>query len=165
MRSHRALLLSTMLLVALATTGCFTKSAPPPAELAARIITSEHLNPNADGVPSPVVVRFYEMKSTAKFQNTDFFTLFDDDTGTLASDLITKDEFRFNPGESKTINRRLDPATRFIGVMAAYRDIEKAGWQAVSAITEHKLNAFTILLGRNEISISITESDGKAKNK
>lgn len=161
MRIPNALLISVFMLLAATTSGCLTKKTPPPAELTAKIVTSEHLNPNAEGVPSPLVVRIYELKSTAKFNNTDFFSLFDDDTQALGADLLAKDEFHFNPGESNTIQRRLDPATRFIGVMAAFRDLEKSIWQATAPIAEHKLNSYTILMGRNEISISVTQADGK----
>ena len=159
MRTHRTLTLCALLLLSITTSGCFTKKAPPPTQLAAKIVTSQHLNPNADGAPSPLVVRLYELKSTAKFKNADFFSLFDNDTQALGADLLAKDEFRFNPGDSKALQRKLDPATRFIGVMAAYRDLEKSVWQTTAPIAEHQLNSYTILLGRNEISISVTQPE------
>jgi len=163
MLRHHVIRLMTLLFVALAMTGCFTKKAPPPTELSAKFLTSEYLNPNADGVPSPIVVRLYELKSTARFNNTDFFSLFDNDVTVLGSDLLNKDGFSFNPDESKTIHRILDPATRFIAVMAAYRDLETSTWRATSVISEHKLNTFTIHLDNNKLSILTGSSDTDKK--
>ena len=154
MRIRHFILTVVLLLTGIGLTGCFTKEPPPPTVMLAKFLTSGHLNPNADGEPSPVIVRLYELKSTGNFNNSDFFGLFDDDTNVLAEDLVARDELRFNPNETKTIQRELDPATRHIGVLAAFRDLEKSTWRAVIQITEHKLNAYTILLGRNDISIS-----------
>ncbi len=154
MRMRQAILIVLLILFGIALTGCFTKKPPPPSLMVAKFLTSSHLNPNADGVPSPVIVRLYELKSAGKFNDSDFFGLFDDESGTLADDLVARDELRFNPNETRTVNRELDPATRHIGILAAFRDLDEAVWRSVIQITEHQLNAYTILLGQNEISIS-----------
>ena len=154
MRIRPFMLTAVLILMGIALTGCFTKEPPPPSVLVAKFLTSSHLNPNADGAPSPVIVRLYELKSAGNFMGNDFFSLYDDDSTVLADDLIAREEMRFNPNETKTINRELDPKTRHIGVLAAFRDLDESSWRAVAKITEHETNAFTILLGRNEISIS-----------
>lgn len=156
MRMHRPLLIITLVLAAVVTPGCFTKKDPAPTLMLAKILTSSHLNPNADGEPSPIIVRLYELRSIGKFQNSDFFSLFDDETNTLANDLVVREEFRFNPEEAKTLNRELNPATRYIGISAAFRDLEEAKWRAVLEITEHQQNTYTILLGRSDISVTET---------
>lgn len=154
MRIRQPMLTAVLILLGITLTGCFTKQPPPPSQMVAKFLTSSHLNPNADGSPSPVIVRLYELKSAGNFKNSDFFSLFDDESNVLADDLVARDELRFNPNETKTINRELDPATRHIGVLVAFRDLDKANWRSVIQITEHEVNAYTILLGRNEISIS-----------
>ncbi|MEN8179346.1 MAG: type VI secretion system lipoprotein TssJ [Pseudomonadota bacterium] len=154
MRIRQLMLTAVLILLGISLTGCFTKKPPPPSLLVAKFLTSSHLNPNADGAPSPVIVRLYELKSAGNFKNNDFFSLFDDESNVLADDLVARDELRFNPNETKTINRELNPATRHIGILVAFRDLDKANWRSVIQITEHEINAYTILLGRNEISIS-----------
>lgn len=156
MRMHHPLLIIMFILTVAVTPGCFTKKGPAPTQILAKILTSSHLNPNADGEPSPIILRLYELRSVGKFQNSDFFSLFDDETNTLANDLVVREEFRFNPNETKTLNRELNPATRYIGISAAFRDLEEANWRAVLEINEHQKNAYTILLGRSDISVTET---------
>jgi type VI secretion system protein VasD len=157
MRIRQLIVAAVLILSGLALSGCFTKEPPPPSTLVAKFLTSSHLNPNVDGAPSPVIVRLYELKSTGNFMGNDFFSLFDDESTVLADDLIAREEMRFNPNETKTINRELDPMTRHIGVLAAFRDLDKSSWRAAVSISEHQTNAFTILLGQNEISISASK--------
>ena len=157
MRIRQPLLFAALILLGIAVTGCFTKKPPPPSILMAKILTSSHLNPNADGAPAPVIVRLYELKSAGNFSSSDFFSLYDDESSVLADDLIARDEMRFNPNETKTFTRELQPETRFIGILAAFRDLDQSVWRAVTQITEHETNAYTILLGRNEVSISASQ--------
>ncbi len=156
MRS-RHLLLFFILVLPLFFVGCGGKKAPPPTQLTAKFLASSQVNPNAEGTPSPVVVRFYELKTPGTFEDTDFFTLYDDDTAVLGADLVARDEFKVMPGEELPLLRELDPKTRFVGVMAAFRDLNNAIWRATAPITLHQLNAYTILLGRGEVSISETK--------
>lgn len=154
MRIRQPILTAVLILIGITLVGCFTKKPPAPSQMVAKFLTSSHLNPNADGDPSPIIVRLYELKSAGNFKNSDFFSLFDNESSALGDDLVARDELRFNPNETKTINRELDPATRYLGVLAAFRDLDNSSWRAVKQITEHQLNAYTILLGRNDISIS-----------
>ena len=158
MRIRHPILTAILILLGITLAGCFAKKPPPPSLMTAKFLTSSHLNPNADGEPSPIIVRLYELKSAGNFKNSEFFSLFDDESSVLANDLVARDELRFNPNETKIINRELDPATRYLGVLAAFRDLDKASWRAVVQITEHQLNAYTILLGRHDISISKNQS-------
>ncbi|RLJ19749.1 type VI secretion system lipoprotein TssJ [bacterium endosymbiont of Escarpia laminata] len=161
----RHLLLFITLTLSLFFAGCGEKKAPPPTQLAAKFLASLHVNPNAEGTPSPVVVRFYELKTPGIFEDTDFFTLYDDDIAVLGADLVARDEFKIMPGKTLPLLRELDPQTRFIGVMAAFRDLNNAIWRATAPIALHQVNAYTILLGRGEVSISETKSPEEEEQK
>jgi type VI secretion system protein VasD len=87
------------------------------------------LNPDLNGRPSPLVVRLYELKSLSVFNNADFFNLFEQDVALLGDELQMRDEFAFQPGETKTLQRDLRPDTRFLAIIGAYRDIENARWR------------------------------------
>ncbi|MDJ0806357.1 MAG: type VI secretion system lipoprotein TssJ [Gammaproteobacteria bacterium] len=154
MRTRQLITTAVLIFFGIALTGCFAKKPPPPSLLVAKFLTSSHLNPNADGAPSPVILRLYELKSAANFKSSDFFSLFDNESSVLAEELLARDELRFNPNETRTLDRELDPATRYLAVLVAFRDLDHATWRAVVKITEHETNAYTILLGRNEVSIS-----------
>ena len=56
-----------------------------PAEIEVTVEASDDLNPDFEGNPSPMVVRFYELKSPTAFNNAGFFALYDSDAAELAS--------------------------------------------------------------------------------
>ena len=98
------------------------------------IEASSGVNPNTSERASPIKVRIYELKDSAAFAEADYFSLDSADKVTLAADLLAKDEFILRPGESKRMERKSNPQTTAIGVLAGYRDLANATWRAV-----HKL--------------------------
>ena len=113
----------------LALAGC--ASAPKPAQVAGTIQASEQVNPSTSKRPSPLVLRVYELKTAATFNNADFMSLYQRDQAELGGDLLAREEFVLAPGESKTFGKTLAPDTRFLGVVAAYRDVEHARWRSI----------------------------------
>jgi type VI secretion system protein VasD len=119
---------------------------PPPPKLVISIAATAQLNPSANARPSPVVMRLYELKSPAQFMTADFMALFDQDRSTLAADLVTREEFVLQPGEIKTIDKLLDKETVALGVMVAFRNLEKAQWRAMAPLAAGKDNTVAVLL-------------------
>jgi type VI secretion system protein VasD len=110
-----------------------TIAAAPEAKVKASmtIAANGEINPDANGRPSPVVIRVYQLKADAAFSKSDFTPLYDDDQKALGPELITRDEFVLAPSESRTLDVTLSPDTRFIGAIAAFRDIRNAQWRAL----------------------------------
>jgi len=110
-----------------------TIAASPEAAVKApmTISTSADINPDANGRPSPVVVRVYQLKTDAAFTAAEFFALFDDDKKTLGPELISRDEFVLGPAERRTIDVAVASETRFVGAVAAFRDIRNAQWRVL----------------------------------
>ncbi|MCR5882497.1 type VI secretion system lipoprotein TssJ [Rhizobacter sp. J219] len=73
-------------------------------------------------------------------------SLFEKDQALLAGELVSREEFVLRPGESKPINKPLSPDTKFIGVMAAFRELERARWRAVVPVVAKKKNVVEITL-------------------
>ena len=96
--------------------------APKPARITGTIEASAQVNPSASKRPSPLLLRIYELKSAAAFNHADFMSLYQRDQAELATDLLGKDEFVLAPGESKGFAKTLALETRFLGVVAAFRD-------------------------------------------
>jgi type VI secretion system protein VasD len=118
-----SLLLPGLLVIGLLT-GCSSVSS-----IKAEMHADKGLNPDLNGRPSPLVVRVYELKSLSVFNNADFFNLFEQDVALLGDELQMRDEFSFQPGETRPLERELRPDTRYIGIIGAYRDIENARWR------------------------------------
>ena len=134
--------------------GCSTvrEVYPPYTEL--DIKASSDANPNIQGQASPVVVRVYELGAKDIFQNSGFFPLFSQDKGVLGPDLLKKSEFELRPTESKTIHRTLEPATRYLGIVVAYRDIGNANWRAVIPVDPDGHDTYSVDVNRLSLAIS-----------
>ncbi|MCP3869023.1 MAG: type VI secretion system lipoprotein TssJ [Gammaproteobacteria bacterium] len=156
MRHCHPLAFITYVILLFVLSGCASGPGEPPKTLLALHITaSPLLNPNTDGDPSPLVVRLYELKAETEFKTADFFTLFDQDRTILASDLAaSRKELEFKPGERRILDLELSPETRFIGILAAYRDLDNAIWRALTPIATRQANSLAIRLGENELTIA-----------
>lgn len=90
----------------------------------------ESLNPDYKGRPSPVNLIVFQLASGDVFQNADFFSLFEPDASVLGDDLLGRTQILLQPGEVREWVAEFSKETRFIGVVAAFRDIENAQWRA-----------------------------------
>ena len=106
----------------------------PGRELQLAVRAGNLLNPDFQGRPSPVVVRFYLLRAEITFGAADFFSLFERDAATLGADLVAREEVQLRPGRNVSITRDFPADARFLGVVAAFRDIEKSGWRALSSL-------------------------------
>ncbi|GAC1412746.1 MAG: hypothetical protein NVSMB6_14680 [Burkholderiaceae bacterium] len=103
---------------------------PKPTVFQISIAVATDVNPDVRGRASPVVAKMYELKNLAAFQSADFFALLDHEKDVLGDDLVAKDEVVLQPGKAQNMTREIHPEARFVGVFAAYRDIEHSKWRA-----------------------------------
>jgi type VI secretion system protein VasD len=151
-------LLSRMLMVGtlLGLVGCGgDDEPPPPAPPPPKIVNltvkaAPNVNPNGAGAPSPVVVHIYQLTGTTAFAETDFFTLQEDAAGALGDELVGNETFVLAPGGVEVYARELGEDVRFIGIIAAFRDLSAGKWRSFHAVPP----ATTTLL---EADISGTE--------
>jgi type VI secretion system protein VasD len=130
--------------------------APPlPSIAELSFVIDANVNPDASGRPSPVVVRIYELKSLAAFNRADFFSLYEKDREQLGADLVNRDELPMMPGGKPQAITTLRSDTRYLGVVAAFRDIERARWRASTPIFVNQTTRMEIKLDRNEIAIRL----------
>src|SRR5450631_1673622 len=128
MRTLPAMSIGVLLTACVSLVGCKTKPPkppppPPPVMLTFAFRASSDVNPDAQSRPSPVVVRFYELKDDAAFKDADIYALFDKEQATLGSALVVREEYELAPGEHRTKSLQLPPEVHFMAVVAAYRDI------------------------------------------
>jgi type VI secretion system protein VasD len=152
--SRRTALLTACGAVVGALAGCAKPAAPPkPKVLTIDVQAAANVNPDARGRPSPVVVRVYELKSAAGFEGADFVSLHEKDQSLLGGDIVVRDEFVLSPGESKTLKREAGES-KFLAVMAAFRDLERARWRAVSPLVLGSDNAFAVRLDASALQLT-----------
>jgi len=130
--------------------------APKPAQISGTIQASAQVNPSASKRASPLLVRVYELRSVAAFNSADFMSLYQGDQAALAADLVGKEEFVLAPGESRPYAKTLSPDTRFLGVVAAFRDLEHSKWRSVVAIQPGQKQQ--VVIRASELSVEASVS-------
>jgi type VI secretion system protein VasD len=136
--------------IVLAVLGCAGKPPPPlpPTQVVLTVAAAADLNPDLSGRPSPLVVRLYELKTPGTFTSSDFFTLYEKDGTVLANDMVAREEMLIKAGETRQLERTLGEATRHLGLLAAYRDLDQAVWRTTLAVPLHKTTVIKIDLQR-----------------
>jgi type VI secretion system protein VasD len=129
-------------------------SAPKPTEITGTLQASANVNPSVSKRPSPLLVRVYELKAATAFNNADFVSLYQRDQAELGAEMIGRDEVILNPGETRPLNKTATPETRFIGVLAGYRDLDHAKWRSVVPIQQGQKQR--IVINAEELSITAT---------
>ena len=128
----------------------------PPPKLAVRIAALARLNPDANGRPSPVVVRVYELKAVAQFNAADFMAMFEQDRSVLGADVVAREEFVMQPGSTKAIDKLLSPDAQALAVMAAFRELDRAQWRGLVNLAPGKDNVVTIEL--EDVAVKLRQS-------
>ena len=100
---------------------------------------STELNPDYQGRPSPVNIIVFQLASADAFQNADFFSLFEADSPVLGGDMLGRTQILLKPGEEREWVAEFDKETRYVGVIAAYRDIENAQWRGMMELPKRGL--------------------------
>jgi type VI secretion system protein VasD len=145
----RRRLLGAGLLALAALGGCSMFSSPP--VINATVVAGAQINPDVRKRPSPVVVRVFELKSSTLFEQADFVSLFEKEQAVLGPELVSREEFVIRPGETKPLSKPLAPDTKFVGVMVAFRELERARWRAIVPVVPGKKNVLSIDL--NDITV------------
>lgn len=143
--------------------GCISAPKPPVAQISLNVQHNINSYTNvSDLIKSearPVVIRFYELTSVAAFNSTDFFSIFNDYKTVLDGELLNSEEFRLTPGMNQNFSRTLHINTRYIGVIAAFRDLEHSQWQAFAAIpAKESMPEIQISLDGNKVSVEVKKN-------
>jgi type VI secretion system protein VasD len=152
-RPRRRLIVIGVLLAAAAVSGCASDKSAKTTPIKFVVQADQEVNPDANGQPSPVVVRIYELKSTTAFDQAAFFDLFDNDSKVLGGDLVAKREFELKPGDRQEFDRDTPVETRYIGVTAGFRLGDNAQWRATAEIKPEKNNSIIVKVSAQAISI------------
>ena len=175
-RTERRATLAWLGALALGCTGCTSKpkapppvaqapalppppAAPPPTLVTLILEGSAALNPDARDRPSPLQVRVYELSSRAAFDRTDFNTLYATDTDALGATLLDKQEFVLDPGGK--VRKQWSPpdGTKYLGVLAAFRSLERSIWRQAVAIHAHEMQEIFVRLEARSLAMSATLLD------
>ena len=136
-----------LLAALLSLTGCAALS--PYSDMTKLDLTlngSDELNPDLNGRPSPIVLRLIELKHPVAFETADFFSLYQRPKEALSPDMVVLEELELRPGEQREMKLSLQPGSRYVGVLAAYRDLPESNWRVVIPLQEKERNSSVLTL-------------------
>ncbi|AXA58041.1 type VI secretion system lipoprotein TssJ [Pseudomonas thivervalensis] len=137
----------TALAMTLLLIGCTTLSPfSTMTKLNLTLTASDQLNPDLNGRPSPVVVRLFELKHPVAFENADFFSLYERERETLTPDLVAGEELELRPGETVELKLGISGDGRYVGVLAAYRDLPHTRWRYTLPVAATQLTEVNLTL-------------------
>jgi type VI secretion system protein VasD len=119
---------------------CGCASSPPapepvePVTLAVSLIALPDVNPDTRGRASPIAVRVIELRSPTAFEAADFFSLYEREQPTLGADFVASESFVIPPGATQGYTRKAGAETRYVGVIAGFRDLERSIWRASATV-------------------------------
>jgi type VI secretion system protein VasD len=119
---------------------------PTVTKINVSITASCHVNPDINGRSSPIALRLYELKTIGKFEEADFFKLFEDYEASLGSDHLASEKIHLKPCETQVLNHPVSSDTKYIALTAAFRDINQAVWRDFIAIEPDKTTELTVMI-------------------
>ncbi|TOB68436.1 type VI secretion system lipoprotein TssJ [Vibrio parahaemolyticus] len=137
---------SFLLFIFLVLMGCSAANlvVDPYADL--EITANHNINPDSNGRPSPVVVYVFELTSNTLFESQDFFSIYEENEKVLGPDLVNKYEISLTPGQKEIYQASMSPKTEYLGIVAAFRDIENSNWRQVIKVDKTGYNTYQISL-------------------
>ena len=115
------------------------------------LTASEQVNPDLHGRPSPIVLRLIELRHPVAFENADFFSLYGRAEHTLPKDLVNSEELELRPGEQVILKLSLEPHSRYVGLLAAYRDLPHTQWRYLLPVAHRQVNQAELVLDQEGI--------------
>jgi type VI secretion system protein VasD len=135
--------------------GLIAACATTPPVLQGSIKAEPTSNPDGRGRPSPIVIRVYELRALGAFTSADFFSLFEKETETLGVELVGREEYTVRPSETKPYQRQLQADTKFIGVVAAFRDLENSRWRQTAPVPTSREITITVGVDKHAVSMAL----------
>lgn len=114
------------------------KPAPAAASIDFIAVASPLVNPSPEGLPSPVVMRVYQLNGETAFANASFRQLWEEDEKALGPTMLGKTELYLAPGGVERIKANLIEGATIVAVVVGYRNFEEAKWRAMVGLQGDK---------------------------
>ncbi len=124
----------------------------PDTTLAAKLVASDDLNSGGGQKARPVVVRLYELRTAGAFSSADFYSLYEREAQTLGSDLLGREEISLAPGQRHPIDKVISPETAYLGVLVAFRDIDRAAWRTTTRLKSDATNNVIVKIAADNVA-------------
>jgi len=118
-----------------------TACASKPTHLELVIKSSSEINLDQDRISSPLMLNFYELDSAEQFSKLDYWTLVDNGTDRLNSDLISQNKHVIVPSEEQIYKIIFDDKAKFLGIIGNFRTLDSnTTWRYVINLKDKSYN-------------------------
>lgn len=132
--------------------GCANPNTIP---LSTTIQSVYYLNPNTYNRPSPIIIVIYQLKNVSSFKQANFYSIYNHASKTLGNSLIDKEQIEIKPNQTKNLKLHLSTKANYVGIIAAYRNINRAQWRRIIEVpTDVKALKFNIELQSQSLVIT-----------
>ena len=114
------------------------------------------INPDDTSRPSPVFVRFYQLKSATAFDKADFIDIYERDKEIFGGDIISKQVLKpLLPGVGRTESFVLESGAKMIAIYAEFSQYPGSTYKVIFPVTENNVikNKATINISGRTISL------------
>lgn len=114
------------------------------------------INPDDNNRPSPIFVRFYQLKSTTAFDKADFIDIYERDKEIFGGDIVSKQTLKpLVPGETRTERLVLEPGARAVAIYAEFSQYPGSTYKVTFPVTENNVirNAETVQIAGRTLSL------------
>lgn len=141
------------LTLALAGCGAPPPPPPPPTVVNLSVVAGPDINPSPSGQAAPVVLRVYQLGSSAGFGNAEFFPLYNADAATLGADIVKREDVQLVPGDKKTLTLSPTDPVKAVGFFAGLRAFQDATWRASADIPPHLTTNVTVTIDHSGLAV------------
>jgi type VI secretion system protein VasD len=149
--------------------GCGTLPEPTSVFVEGSIKASNVLNPDIKGGYRPVNIKIFYLKSAEGFSDASFTDLFKYPDKALGGNILDLRTQQVLPGQKIEISEELPLGLRYIGVLAAYRNLDEATWKDIKPVPEKCFSCIgaglwdPILIKLDRLKVSIDTGTETAK--
>jgi type VI secretion system VasD/TssJ family lipoprotein len=111
--------------------GAAPQVAGPKRNLQLLVQAQRSLNTDARNASASLALRVYVLRDASGFEKASFDSLYDDDEGTLGSNVLVRESLHLRPGEARELALELSGDARAVAVFGAFREIEHSQWRAI----------------------------------
>ncbi len=153
--------LTATLFALLFVSGCQTvgKTLNLDTDLSLTIKSATNINPDDAAKPSPLFVRFYQLKSKDLFENANFIDLYERDQEMFGADIISKKELkRLTPGELREESFVLDSDTQYVALFSEFFKFEESEYLVIVPIQTNNVFKDKIVVNITSNTMSVAKN-------
>ncbi len=118
------------------------------------LLVDADINPDEQGIASPLFVRLYELSSNKMMGRADFIEIYERDKEVLGADMIAVHKLkRLKPGENRTEHLVLDKKTNYVALYAEFLEFKESKYKLIIPVVANNVfrDSVVIRVSGNEL--------------